>query len=124
MNKKVLTVVLSAVFFFHPFFAQNAAVSAFLDGCKAYTSGDWTSAVFSLKKAAAFEENNVNYREACLEMAKLFWNENLEQLCVDASFSPAKQKLIEMKNRFDCENQCAILLIQSDGNTRQLWGGI
>ncbi|MBS7260923.1 MAG: tetratricopeptide repeat protein [Treponema sp.] len=58
MNKKVLTVVLSAVFFFHPFFAQNAAVSAFLDGCKAYTSGDWTSAVFSLKKAAAFEENN------------------------------------------------------------------
>ena len=50
MNKKVLTVVLSAVFFFHPFFAQNAAVSAFLDGCKAYTSGDWTSAVFSLKK--------------------------------------------------------------------------
>ena len=58
MNKKVLTVVLSAVFFFHPFFAQNAAVSAFLDGCKAYTSGDWTSAVLSLKKAASFEENN------------------------------------------------------------------
>ncbi|MDD7428287.1 MAG: DUF3962 domain-containing protein [Oscillospiraceae bacterium] len=75
-------------------------------------------------QCAAFEENNVNYREACLEMAKLFWNENLEQLCVNASFSPAKQKLIEMKNRFDCANQCAIILIQSDGNTRQLWGGI
>lgn len=58
MKKKVLTAVLSAVLFLQPLLAQNAAVSAFLDGCKAYTSGDWTTAVFSLKKAASFEENN------------------------------------------------------------------
>lgn len=72
----------------------------------------------------AFEKDNVSYRKACLEMAKLFWNEDLEQLCVNASFSPAKQKLIEMKNHFDAESQGAVLLIHSDGNTRPLWGGI
>jgi len=75
-------------------------------------------------QCAAFEENNVNYRKACLEMAKLFWNEDFEQLCVNASFSPAKQKLIEIKNHFDSENQETALLIHSDGNTRPLWGGI
>lgn len=75
-------------------------------------------------QCAAFEENNVSYRKACLEMAKLFWNENFEQLCVNASFSPAKQKLIEMKNHFDSESQGAVLLVASDGNTRPLWGGI
>lgn len=75
-------------------------------------------------QCAAFEENNVSYRKACLEMAKLFWNEDFEQLCVNASFSPAKQKLIEMKKRFDSESQGAVLLIHSDGNTRPLWGGI
>ena len=48
----------------------------------------------------AFKNNNVNYRQACLEMAKLFWNEELENICKNAQFSPAKQKLIEMKNRY------------------------
>ncbi len=75
-------------------------------------------------QCAAFEENNVSYRKACLEMAKLFWNEDFEQLCVSASFSPAKQKLIEMRNSFDSESQGAVLLIHSDGNTRPLWRGI
>lgn len=75
-------------------------------------------------QCAAFEENNVSYRKACLEMAKLFWNEDFEQLCVNSSFSPAKQKLIEMRNRFDAESQGAVLLVHSDGNTRPLWGGI
>lgn len=75
-------------------------------------------------QCAAFEENNVSYRKACLEMAKLFWNENFEQLCVNAGFSPAKQKLIEMKNHYESESQGAVLLIHSDGNTRPLWKGI
>lgn len=75
-------------------------------------------------ECAAFEENNVNYRKACLEMAKLFWNKDLEQLCVNASFSPAKQKLIEMKNHSAFENRRVALLIRADGNTRSLWGGI
>lgn len=75
-------------------------------------------------QCAAFEENNVSYRKACLEMAKLFWNEDFEQLCVNSCFSPAKQKLIEMRNRFDAESQGAVLLVHSDGNTRPLWGGI
>ncbi|MCQ2572353.1 MAG: tetratricopeptide repeat protein [Treponema sp.] len=31
---------------------------SFIEGCKAYSAGDWTSAVFSLKRAASFEENH------------------------------------------------------------------
>jgi len=72
----------------------------------------------------AFENNNVNYRQACLEMAKLFWNEDLEYICRNAQFSPAKQKLIEMKNRYDDTTSRALLLVHSDGNTRPLWNGI
>lgn len=88
-----------------------------------YVSHDLSTGITRVQ-CAAFEENNVSYRKACLEMAKLFWNEDFEQLCVNASFSPAKQKLIEMKNRFDSESQGAVLLVHSDGNTRPLWGGI
>jgi len=58
LNKKILSAVFTAALFIHPVFSQDAAVSAFLDGCRSYTSGDWTSAVFSLKKAASFEANN------------------------------------------------------------------
>lgn len=72
----------------------------------------------------AFENNNVNYRQACIEMAKLFWNEELEYICKNAQFSPAKQKLIEMKNRYSNVDSGAVILVHSDGNTRPLWNGI
>lgn len=72
----------------------------------------------------AFENNNVNYRQACIEMAKLFWNEDLEYICKNAQFSPAKQKLIEMKNRYSDIDSGAVILVHSDGNTRPLWNGI
>ena len=75
-------------------------------------------------QCAAFEKDNVNYRQACLEMAKLYWNTDLEELCKNASFSPAKQKLLEMKHQFSETTPGALLLIHSDGNTRPLWGGI
>lgn len=72
----------------------------------------------------AFESNNVNYRQACLEMAKLFWNEDLETICKNAQFSPAKQKLIALKNRYDDTTSGAMVFVHSDGNTRPLWSGI
>lgn len=49
----------------------------------------------------AFSNQTVSYREACLEMAQLFWKSDLEQRCVAASRTPAKQKLIELKNRYN-----------------------
>lgn len=75
-------------------------------------------------KCDAFENNNVNYRQACIEMAKLFWNKELEYICKNAQFSPAKQKLIEMKNRYSDVDSGAVILVHSDGNTRHLWNGI
>lgn len=72
----------------------------------------------------AFSNRTVSYREACLEMARLFWQNDLEQRCVDASRAPAKQKLIELKNRYYKNEDSVLFVVQSDGNTRPLWGGI
>ena len=72
----------------------------------------------------AFSNRTVSYREACLEMAKLFWENDLEQRCVDASRAPAKQKLIELKNRYYTKENSVLFVIQSDGNTRAVWSGI
>lgn len=72
----------------------------------------------------AFSRRGVSYREACLEMAKLFWDSNLEQRCTDASRVPAKQKLIELKNYSYDKEDSVLLVVQSDGTTRTVWSGI
>ncbi len=71
----------------------------------------------------AFENDNVNYRQACIEMAKLYWREDLEEVCKNAQFSPMKKKMMELKNRHVGE-QNILILVHSDGNTRPLWAGI
>ncbi|MCQ2597586.1 MAG: tetratricopeptide repeat protein [Treponema sp.] len=60
ISKKLVTTVISVCLFSAALLGQSksAAESAFLDGCKAYSAGDWTTAVFSLKKAASFDTNN------------------------------------------------------------------
>ncbi len=73
-------------------------------------------------QCSAFRGTSISYRKACLEMAKLYWNKNLEELCKQASFSPAKQKMIELKNKY--EQDSVVLMVNSDGNTRPLWRGI
>ena len=72
----------------------------------------------------AFSNRTVTYREACLEMAQLFWQDDLEDRCLGASRSPAKQKLIELKNQYYGQDAEVLFTIQSDGNTRAVWGGI
>ena len=75
-------------------------------------------------QCSAFDKYSVSYREACLEMAKLFWKNDLEQLCVDACRTPAKQKLIELRNKhMDSDNE-VIFMANADGNSRPLWGGM
>ncbi len=56
--RKLTAVFLTAALFSLPLVAESSSESAFAAGCKAYAAGDWTSAVFSLKKAASFEQNN------------------------------------------------------------------
>lgn len=75
-------------------------------------------------QCAAFDHYNVSYREACLEMAKLFWKDELEQLCVDACRTPAKQKLIELRNKYSNPEDKIVFIANADGNSRPLWGGM
>lgn len=72
----------------------------------------------------AFSRQKLSYREANLEMAKLFWKENLEKLCTQAYYQPAKQLLLELKNEYRTPDEKALLLIAADGNTRFLWDGL
>lgn len=73
-------------------------------------------------QCSAFGGSEISYRKACLKMAELYWKDNLEELCKQASFSPVKQKMIELKNKY--EEDSVVLVVHSDGNTRPLWRGI
>lgn len=75
-------------------------------------------------QCSAFDNYSVSYREACLEMAKLFWKNDLEQLCVDACRTPAKQKLIELRNRHMNPENKVLFMANTDGNSRPLWSGM
>lgn len=75
-------------------------------------------------QCAAFDSYSVSYREACLEMARLFWKDDLEQLCVDACRTPAKQKLIELRNKQTAGENKVLFMANADGNSRPLWGGM
>jgi len=72
----------------------------------------------------AFSRRTVSYREACLEMAQLYWERDLEQRCFDASRTPARQMLIRLKNRHYTKEDGVMLVIASDKYTRELWNGI
>ena len=73
---------------------------------------------------SAFERSPVNYREACLEMARLFEQLNLDERCRDASRAPAKEKLIGLTHQFFSPERKVILFICSNNNTKTLWKGI
>ena len=72
----------------------------------------------------AFSRREVSYRDACLEMSELFWRDDLERRCVDASRSPAKQKLMALKNMYPTPDGGVLFVVASDGDSRALWSGI
>lgn len=51
--------LIAAVFITTTFsvFSNESASSAFIEGCKAYSQGEWASAKFMLKKAVSYKEN-------------------------------------------------------------------
>lgn len=55
--KKIFAVLglLSCIFTFA--FTESNATAAFVEGCQAYSRGEWENAIFSLKKAIAYNEN-------------------------------------------------------------------
>lgn len=73
-------------------------------------------------RCALFDKPEVNYREACLEVAKLYWKENLAQRCIEASRAPAKELLHRLK--ILSPDQQKLLIVTADGKNRKLWNGI
>ena len=57
-NYKLFFAALIFLFFSSNFFASESASTAYLEGCKAFSRGEWNSAVFLLKKAASYSEND------------------------------------------------------------------
>lgn len=56
MKKNIAVAALLGIFSFAGF-ASESAQMAFVEGCKSYSQGDWTSAKFMLKKAVSYPEN-------------------------------------------------------------------
>lgn len=61
MNKKIMTKKVVAFFaaclVSISAFASEISSAAFVEGCKAFSNGDWTSAEFLLRKAVGYREN-------------------------------------------------------------------
>lgn len=57
-KRRILAVLAASLLCIQPFFGQDAGIIDFIDGCKSYSVGDWTSAIFSLKKATASDSGN------------------------------------------------------------------
>lgn len=56
MGKKVIAFFATCLISFSAFSSEISS-AAFVEGCKAYTNGDWTSAEFLLRKAVGYKEN-------------------------------------------------------------------
>ena len=59
--KKIVVLAVFSVFSLVSIFgaaSMSSGTVAFVEGCKAYSEGDWTTAVFMLKKAVAYPENS------------------------------------------------------------------
>lgn len=56
MKKLMITLALLSAISFNVF-SSESATSAFVEGCKAYSQGEWASAKFMLKKAVSYKQN-------------------------------------------------------------------
>lgn len=57
MTKKSIAAIIFTALISFSSFSQDNGQSAFLEGCVAYSQGDWNSSVFLLKKAVAYPES-------------------------------------------------------------------
>ena len=56
-KKKIITIAATLLLSLSLFASSPQALSAYVEGCKLYAVGDWTSAKIMLKKAVAYPEN-------------------------------------------------------------------
>ena len=72
----------------------------------------------------AFSEKPISYREACLEMAKLSLDKDVQSKVKNAATDAFRRKLIELRNLYDEPEHGILLFIHSDAITRKLCLGI
>ena len=72
LKKKLISLLMTFSLFVLPVFAEDTAVSAFVEGCRAYTGGDWSSAIFAFRKAVSFSETNTPETNFMLINAEIY----------------------------------------------------
>lgn len=71
----------------------------------------------------AFERRHVPYLEAMIELSKLSRRDDFVKKCNEAYLGTIKQKMLGYRNLY--KNESALVLINSNGNTRSdMWPGI
>lgn len=85
--KKIILFFFSSVMLFPTFALEpsSVALTAFVEGCKAYSEGMWQDSVFMLKKAVSYSENNNAETYYMLISAEVYANENQSAL-VDCNY--------------------------------------
>ncbi len=59
---------------------ESASMTAFVEGCNAYSEGNWKESIFMLKKAASYSENNTPETYYMLISAEIYAKENQSAL--------------------------------------------
>lgn len=85
-QKKLILFLLIINSLFMPVFSSESGSSAYLEGCVAFSRGEWDSAVFLLKKAVAYPENNTADVNFMLITAEIYAADNKAALNDCSSF--------------------------------------
>ena len=70
MFKKKIITIASSLIIALSLFASESSMSSYVEGCKLYAEGDWTSATIMLKKAVAYPETLMTTFIICLSHPK------------------------------------------------------
>lgn len=79
-NKLTASIVALSLFVLAPFFAAGSSNASYFEGCSAYSKGDWSSAVFLLRKAVAYSENDTPDAYYMLITAEIYLEDNKSAL--------------------------------------------
>lgn len=122
MNKKKLKLLIPIFMLFGFVFANSTSLSAFQEGCTAYARGDWDNAVFLLKKATAYEENQLPDTYYMLITSEIYAGDNsgalddCEYFLANFSDSILKSKICYLRGRilYNLGDYESAILVLSD----------
>lgn len=79
-NKLTASIAALVLFLITPMCAVSASTASYFEGCSAYSKGDWSSAVFLLRKAVAYSENDTPDAYYMLITAEIYLEDNKSAL--------------------------------------------